>query len=357
MRYLFILTLFLTISSCQSVVVNTPTKCGSAVFFSVKDSMDTLEVKVLSSQMESRSLIDLKVHEGKVLRSNGEWKALNKCFLISSSQIGAFKLLNEVDKVQGFNNVAYAYDSEVRSRMVDGRILHIGEISSFNKERIIKLKPDAIFYSAEVNGSSEFKFYESQGILMIPVLEWREESALARAEWIKFYGALLGKKDLADSIFNEVKDAYLSSIPEFKIDKTVMIGNDYQGVWYTPAGDSYVAKLIHDAGADYVFQNTQGNGSLAKDFEVIIQKCGNANYWINPGTATSLGQLKAENSKYELFSSFSQKKVFNSTARRRQDGANDYWETGVYLPHLVLKDYIRIFSGKSDSLYFYQQLK
>lgn len=355
MRYLLILSLFFI--ACQGERTVVPSNSDKASFFSIEENGDTLLVKVKSSQIDSKSLIELKVHDGKVLSSNGEWKALNKCLLISSSQIGAFKLLNSIDRIQGFNNKAYAYDSLVRDRMKSGSILQIGEISSFNKERILKLQPDVIFYSAEVNGSSEFKFYESQGIFMIPILEWREESAIARAEWLKFYGAILGKQKLADSIFNDSKAIYQATITEFKANKSVMLGNDYKGVWYTPAGKSYVAKMINDAGGDYVFKETTGNGSLAKDFEVIIQKCGKSDVWINPGLAISMNQLKAENPKYNVFNAVQTNQVFNSVQRRREDGANDYWETGVFQPHLILQDYLNIFKGKTDSLYYYKRLK
>lgn len=355
MRYWFILSLFLLACGSKQVK-NEPSKSSKAKFFSISKNSDTLKLQVLSSQRESKVLFELQVLNGKVRKNTGEWKLIEKCLLSSASQLGAFKLLNSIDKVQGFNNIIYAYDEEVRKRMNEGVIKQIGEMNSFNEEVILKMNPDIILYSAEVSGSAEFKLYESQGILMIPIIEWREESALARAEWIKFYGAILGKQHEADSIFNIAKKEYKALIPEFKTTSTTMAGNDYKGVWYTPAGESYLAKMMNDAGGLYEFADSKGNGSLSKDFEVIVQRCGNNDYWINPGIANNLDQLIAENPKYKLFKSVKEKKVFNHVARKRKDGSNDYWEAGVYQPHLVLKDYIKIFRGETDGLYFYQQL-
>jgi iron complex transport system substrate-binding protein len=358
MKYLSILLLFFI--ACQSKQVKQVDSGLSliedALFFSIHEDQDTLYLKVKSSKSNNRNLLDLKILDGRVQRSNGEFKALDNCLLISSSQIGAFKLLGKLDNIKGFNNKAYAYDSIVRKRMDEDKILKIGEMSSFNKERILQIKPDAIFYSAEVNGSSEFKFFESQGILMIPVLEWQEGSALARAEWIKFYGVLLGNTKGGDSIYSVVKKEYRKHKFTHKNPPQVMVGNDYQGVWYTPAGESYVSRMILDAGGEYAFSSSKGKGSLSKDFEVMIQKCAAADYWINPGTASTSAQLEAENPLYTRFNSFKKGNVFNCLGRCRVDGANDYWEVGVFRPDLVLEDYKEIFQGRYDSLYYYKQL-
>jgi iron complex transport system substrate-binding protein len=358
MRYLIILLLFFI--ACQTKQVEQLDEGLShtedAMFFSLHERQDTLYLKVKSSQSNNRNLLDLKIVAGRVQRPNGEFHSLDKCLLISSSQLGAFKVLDRLDKIKGFNNKAYAYDSTVRKRMDENEILTIGEIASFNKERILQIKPDAIFYSAEVNGSSEFKFFENQGILMIPVLEWQEGSALARAEWIKFYGALLGNMEIADSIYSVVKKEYRKHMFSYKNPPQVMVGNDYQGVWYTPAGESYVSKMIFDAGGEYAFSSSKGKGSLSKDFEVMIHKCAGSDYWLNPGTAASLIQLKSENPLYMRFKPFKRRQVFNCVGRAREDGANDYWEVGVFRPDLVLEDYKKIFKGQHDSLFYYKRL-
>ncbi len=45
----------------------------------------------------------------------------------------------------------------------------------------------------------------------IPVIyngDWVESSALAKAEWIKFFGVLFNKEREADSIFNTIEKNY-----------------------------------------------------------------------------------------------------------------------------------------------------
>ena len=53
--------------------------------------------------------------------------------------------------------------------------------------------------------------YGQLGKLGIPLIEcadYMETSPLGRAEWMKFYGILIWKKALADSLFSAVKKEY-----------------------------------------------------------------------------------------------------------------------------------------------------
>lgn len=52
--------------------------------------------------------------------------------------------------------------------------------------------------------------------------------------------------------------------------------------------------------------------------------------------------------------------MFNNNKRLNENGGNDYWESGVTNPHLVLADLIRIFHPDllpDHELYFYQKLE
>lgn len=69
-------------------------------------------------------------------------------------------------------------------------------------ERIIELQPDGIMLSPYESSGG----YGQLGKLGIPLIEcadYMETSPLGRAEWMKFYGILIGKKALADSLFQQ----------------------------------------------------------------------------------------------------------------------------------------------------------
>ena len=50
---------------------------------------------------------------------------------------------------------------------------------------------------------------------------------------------------------------------------TVISGNLLNDIWYAPAGESFMAEMIKDAGADYTHRNEKGTGSLALSIEEI----------------------------------------------------------------------------------------
>ena len=56
-----------------------------------------------------------------------------------------------------------------------------------------------------------YNLIEKHGIPVIINGDWREETPLGRAEWIKFFGALFDKEKLADSIFNTIEEDYLAA--------------------------------------------------------------------------------------------------------------------------------------------------
>ena len=99
----------------------------------------------------------------------------------------------------------------------------------------------------------------------IPVLVERssyESSPLARMEWIKFYGILLGKQDLAEQVFAEQLARIQPLLDQPSTGKTCaffsITANDLANV---RKGGDYVAQMIEMAGGDYVFADLTDSGS------------------------------------------------------------------------------------------------
>ncbi len=64
----------------------------------------------------------------------------------------------------------------------------------------------------------------------------------------------------------------------------------------------------------------------------------------------------SQDARFREFGAYRRGDVYNSDARRLADGANDYWETGVARPDIVLGDLVSIFHGTEDSLFYYRRL-
>jgi iron complex transport system substrate-binding protein len=127
---------------------------------------------------------------------------------------------------------------------------------------------------------------KSFGIPVVYIAEFMEDHPLGRAEWIKFFGAFFQKENIADSLFQAIETKY-DSIKALSntLQKhpLVFLNIPYQGIWYMPEGNSYMATLIKDAGGNYLYHNTTGNNVLKFDFEKILTDAINADSWINTG--------------------------------------------------------------------------
>jgi iron complex transport system substrate-binding protein len=116
----------------------------------------------------------------------------------------------------------------------------------------------------------------------------------------------------------------------------------YKGTWFVPDGTSFLAKFLHDAGASYQWATTKGTGSMGLSFESVAPVALTAEYWINCGTANSKADIEAIDRRYTDFRPFKTNGIYNFNKRTNREGSNDYWESGVVNPHLVLSDLIKI---------------
>ena len=280
----------------------------------------------------------------------------------SATHLGFISLLNEIDKVKGICNSKYVYNSEILQQVKAGKIRDLGDSFNLNTEQLLMLNPEIIFTTAYNGDKSESEKLTKLNQKPVFNLEWQEASLLGRAEWIKFIALFFDKKEKADSIFNEIENNYLKAkdIVEHTTEKpTVLSGQDFRGTWSLPAGNSYAAQLFRDAKLDYFYQNEKSfQGSIPLSIEEALVYFHKADFWVNV-QAKSLDELAQENEKYKLFDAFKNKRIYNNNKRSNHLGGNDYWETGVARPDLLLKDLIKIAHPTllpDYELYFMQKL-
>lgn len=140
---------------------------------------------------------------------------------------------------------------------------------------------------------------------------------------------------------------------------TVMFNTPWNDSWVMPSTKSYMAQLVTDAGAEYIYKDNTSNSSTPIGLETAYTLIQKADYWINQGSVTTLEGLKALNPKFADAKSVREKTAYNNNLRLTPTGGNDYWESAVVRPDVVLRDLIHIFHPElvSDSLYYYRQLK
>ena len=108
-------------------------------------------------------------------------------------------------------------------------------------------------------------------------------------------------------------------------------------------GKSYPSQLLEDAGANYLWGDNESRRSLSLDFEAVYEIAHNADFWITMRNEwRSIDNVVAEDERYGQFKAVRTGNVFNANARLNANGGNDYWETGLIEPEVLLADIIKI---------------
>lgn len=263
----------------------------------------------------------------------------------SATHLSFLEMLGELDKVTGVCNAGYIYNPTILQRVKEGRIADLGDAFNLDIENLLMLRPQAVMTSAYNAEDENSKRMKQTGLTILYNIEWQEKSLLGRAEWIKFVGAFFDKEARADSIFNQVVEQYNAArtlTKDLKEMPAVVSGQDYRGTWSMPGGRSYSAQLYKDAGATYYYANdTTTSGSISSNIEEVLMNFNGADFWVGV-QASTLDELGRTDSKYKLFKAFKEGNVYNINKRSNASGGNDYWESGVARPDLLLSDLIKI---------------
>ena len=150
----------------------------------------------------------------------------------------------------------------------------------------------------------------------------------------------------ADSILNTINQNYNSlneKVRNTSFHPTVVTEVPYKEVWYVPGGKSYMAALLKDAGANYLWADDQHEGSLALSFEQVFKKAVNADFWLNVQHCKTINEVENYDSRNKKFKAFLNRNIYNNDLRNTKSGAFAYWETGLISPDELLADLISIF--------------
>jgi len=302
-----------------------------------KGSNEIYEYKVYNKS-SSKNLNDL---DKKIIQV-----PVKEIIVTSTTHIPMVELLEEEKSIVGFPFSRYVSSEKTRQLIDLGKIKEIGKENDLNTEILLDLQPELIVGYSVSSADKSLSTIQKSGINVIYNGDWLEETPLGRAEWIKFFGVLFDKEQLADSIFNGIENNYLEAkkiaLKSTK-QQTVLSGAIMsKDIWDLPAGDSFVAQFLEDANVNYLWKNTKGKGSLSLSFESVFEKGINADYWIAPGYFSSKKQMLSSNKLYEKFTTFKEDKIYSPSIKKGKTGGIIYYELAPTRPDLVLKDIIKI---------------
>ncbi len=266
---------------------------------------------------------------------------------MSTTHTAMLRALDAVETIVGISGTDLIYDSLIQEAINRGRISDVGYESNLDKELVVSLKPDLLIaYGVGASSAEYLRKLEEMGVKVMYNADYLEEHPLARCEWIRVFGLLTGKEALADSLFRKVSDAYLSHADmvraNVKEHPEVLLGAPWEGVWYIAPVNSYIGRLISDAGGKYLFDDLREPNSVPFSVEAVFRRATEADIWINPGTAGSLDEIAAADHRMTKLLVYRSGNIWNNRNRTTPSGGNDYWESAVVRPDLLLEDIISI---------------
>jgi iron complex transport system substrate-binding protein len=268
---------------------------------------------------------------------------LKKIICMSTTHIAMISSLGEEKSIIGMSGTSFIYSPDLIKNVEKGLIVDVGYEANLNKELILKISPDLIMIYGIGSESAGFvgKLKEL-GTKVLINADYLETDPLSRAEWIKLFGALYCKEKLADSIYRYEVDEYtnLKSFVNQKIRNRpkVLLGLPFKDTWYISPGNSYISKLINDAGGDYLWMDTESSVSMPLGIESVYLRGMKADYWLNIGSVSSRNEISNVDSRLDDLQCFKNDNLFNNNKRVTISGGNDFWESGSLYPHMILQD-------------------
>lgn len=275
--------------------------------------------------------------EGTLIRT-----PIQRACVFTTVHCSLFTSLGVENRIVGVADLKYIKIPAIHQRVSAGEIVDCGNGLSPVVEKMMELKPEVILLSPFENSGGYGKV-EELDVPLVECAEYMETSPLARAEWMRFYGMLLGEERQTDSLFAVVDSCYQSlklRAQEAGKGRSVLIDKMVGSVWYVPGGQSTIGQMIQDAGGRYPWAGDTHSGSLSLPFETVLERGAGSEVWLyrySSDHTMSLQELLNEYTGYRQLSAFSRRQVYGCNVERSL-----FYEQTPFRPDYLLSDFIRI---------------
>ncbi|MBZ0296782.1 MAG: ABC transporter substrate-binding protein [Anaerolineae bacterium] len=275
---------------------------------------------------------------------------------LSTTYLPHLQSLGLLDHLVGMDSFLYTTTPEVIEKIDAGELAEVGNDSTINVEVVLAAEPGLVLaYGNGDPNTDAAPILREAGVPVVVATDYIEVSPLGRAEWIKFVSLFYNAEATANEVFDSRVADYqalvemTSAIPEEE--RPLVLWNSYTSfgdAWYIPGSESYAAQIVRDAGAKLVLADdpqVQGKSSAVPfAFEAVYEAGVDADYWVPIAFGVqTLDDLLAQDERYADFAPAQNGTVYEITKRMNANGGNDYFESGVANPQIVLADLVRIF--------------
>ena len=359
----------------ENVSVNDSTDDSDKDIFGLKysHSLETEYAKVFTvdyyedgyvlltvTEDDSRYLI---VPEGRDIEVSDDVTVIKRpienIYLVSSSSMDMFVGIDALDKIKFSGKKADDwYIKEAADAMNEGRIVYAGKYSKPDYELIVANGCDLVIENTMIYHSPDV--LEQLKVFNIPyIIDYSsyEEHPLGRVEWIKFYGALLGKEDEARAIFDEEKKM-VDEIKEGE-DAGKSVAFFYitsNNLVQVKKSSDYIPKMIDIAGGEYIYDYLDDDSSAKTTINMQIEEFYNtakdADILIyNSSIDQSVETLDDLYAKCDLIKDFKAAKEGNVWCT-----THDMYQQSLSTAYMT-EDLNKVFNGRYDDLNYLYRLE
>jgi iron complex transport system substrate-binding protein len=250
--------------------------------------------------------------------------------------------------------------------MENGDILYAGKYSMPDYELLVSKGCSLAIENSMINHAPEVtEKLESFGIPVMIEYSSYESHPLGRVEWVKFFGALLGKEEKAAEIFDE-QSTILNRITaenqsqtkdEDTLPTVAFFYITSNGLVQIRQSSDYIPKMIELAGGKYIFDNIGDSESKKSTMNMQMEEFYNgakeADYLIYnssiDGGVDNLDELLEKCSLLADFSAVKQGNVWCTT--------NDMYQQSLSIGYLLQDIYTMLNGGDEDEMRYLYRLR
>lgn len=285
---------------------------------------------------------------------------LSNIYVVSTAVMDIFNKLEALDSV-GFSSQKADgwYIKEAREAVENGSIIYAGKYNKPDYELLVSKKCTIAIENMMISHSTEvMEMLENFDIPVIIEYSSYESHPLARVEWIKFFGVLTGKEELAEDIFNKQVEIVEKVTQDKKTDKTVAYFYvTSNGLIQVRSSNDYIPKMIELAGGKYIFDNIGDDSSARSTMNMQVEEfyagAKDADYIIYNSTID--GEIKTIDElidKCSILGDFKAVKNKNVWCT-----SNDMYQQSMSIGDMINDIHIMLTSGDASEMKYLFRLK
>lgn len=321
----------------------------------VRDPADTTHVLQKYVLVDKQSELPINLPDGIVIRT-----PLESVVTYSTIHAATLQEIGQIQTIKGVCEPQYIDIDYIKEGVTNGTIANLGQAANPIVEKIVDLDPEAI-WATPIEGYT-YGVVTKTNIPIIETPDYLETNPLGRAEWIRFYSLFYNNEAHVDSLFDQTEKNYnkiKNQLASVNHRPTVFLDLMYGNVWHTSGGKSFIANMLSDAGASYVWSNVDSKiKATPLSFEEVLEKTGDAEFWLikyhspNDLTYTTLAD---EYKPYSYFDAYKKRNIYqcNTTVKA-------YYEDLPIHPDYILNDFAYIFHPEAFPNYtlrYYSRMK